>query len=120
MSADHPEVDVYINGFSGELQLRLQQLRQLIRELAPEAVESMAYGMPAYKLFGRPLVYFAGYAHHLGLYALPSAHSHFTEALAAYKQGKGSVQFPLKEPMPWALIADIIRFRIEENTLKKK
>lgn len=119
MSAN-PEVDVYISRFSEELQLRLQELRQLVRRLAPEAAEAMAYGMPAYKLYGRPLLYFAAHAHHIGLYALPSAHSHFAAALAAYKRGKGSVQFPLEEPMPWALIEEMIRFRIEENKLKKK
>lgn len=118
--AANPEVDVYIGRFSGELQLRLQALRQLVGKLAPESVESMAYGMPAYKLYGRPLLYFAAHTHHIGLYALPSAHSHFTAALAAYKQGKGSVQFPLEMPMPWALIEEMIRFRIEENKLKKK
>ena len=119
MSAN-PEVDLYISRFSDELQLQLQELRQMVRILAPEVTESMAYGMPAYKLYGRPLLYFAAYTHHIGLYALPSAHSHFAAALAAYKQGKGSVQFPLEKPMPWALIEEMIRFRIEENKLKKK
>lgn len=120
MSANNPEVDAYIGRFSEALQLRLQELRQLVKTLAPEATESIAYGMPAYKLYGKPLVYFAAHAQHIGLYALPSAHSHFAAALKAYKQGKGSVQFPLQAPMPWSLISEMILFRVEENKLKNK
>jgi uncharacterized protein YdhG (YjbR/CyaY superfamily) len=69
--------------------------------------------MPAYKLNGRPLVYFAAFKNHIGLYATPSGHAAFAEELSRYKQGRGSVQFPLSEPLPFDLIARIVKFRAE-------
>jgi len=74
--------------------------------------------MPTYKLNGKPLVYFAGYKNHIGFYATPTGHSEFAEELATYKQGKGSVQFPLNNPMPLDLISRIVAFRVRE-TLEK-
>lgn len=90
-------------------------VRPLILELAPGAVEGLAYGMPAYKTHGRPLVYFAAFKGHLGLYATPSGHSRFSEKLSEYKQGKGSVQFPWDQPIPYDLIREIIQYRVSEN-----
>ncbi len=112
-------VDEYSAAFSEEIQERLRQVRQVIKDNAPEAVESIAYGMPAYKLNKKPLVYFAGYQNHIGFYATPTGHSKFTKELSKYKQGKGSVQFPLTEPLPVDLIAKIVRFRVAENKQKK-
>lgn len=112
-------VDEYIANFSGDVQKRLQQMRQTIWENAPTAVESMAYGMPAYKLNNKPLVYFGGYEQHIGFYATPTGHAQFAEQLSKYKQGKGSVQFPLSEPLPIDLIEDIVKFRVQENTVNK-
>ena len=91
------------------------QVRQIILKEAPDAVESISYGMPAYKTFGKPLVYFAGYAKHIGLYATPSGHAAFEAELASYKQGKGSVQFPHNQPLPEDLIRRIVAFRTQEN-----
>lgn len=110
-------VSQYIQNFPDEVQERLEQLRSCIMRLAPDAVESMAYNMPAYKTYGRPLVYFAAFKNHIGLYALPSGHATFATSLAAYKQGKGSVQFPLDQSMPFDLIEKIILYRVEENNL---
>lgn len=110
------DVDGYIAGFPLEIQEKLNQVRKVIRENAPDAVESIAYGMPAYKLHKKPLVYFAGYANHIGFYATPSGHEAFEAQLSKYKQGKGSVQFPLAQPIPFDLIAEIVRFRVSENT----
>lgn len=107
-------VNEYIAAFPKDVQDKLKQLRKLIQTVAPDAVESIAYGMPAYKWKKKPLVYFAGYAHHIGLYATPSAHIAFAKELKHYKQGKGSVQFPLTEPMPYALIEKIIQFKMKE------
>ncbi|HPF12048.1 MAG TPA: DUF1801 domain-containing protein [Flavobacteriaceae bacterium] len=112
-------VDAYIEGFSQELQALLQQVRQTILAHAPQAVESISYGMPAYKTQKRPLVYFAGYDKHIGFYATPSGHAQFAKKLAKYKQGKGSVQFPLDQPIPFDLIAEIVAFRVKENEAKK-
>jgi len=76
--------------------------------------------MPAYKLNGKPLLYFAGYTGHIGLYATPSAHEAFERALDGYKKGKGSVQFPHNEPLPLDLIARMIAFRIDTIIRQQK
>lgn len=107
-------VSEYIGAFPRDVQLVLKQIRQVIRESAPTAVESIAYGMPSYKLNGKPLVYFGGYKNHVGFYATPTGHSVFAKKLAQYKQGKGSVQFPLGQPMPIDLIVQIVKFRVTE------
>lgn len=114
MTDQSAAVDAYIRTFPANAQQALEAIRQIINEAAPEAVESIAYGMPAYKLSGKPLVYFGGYKNHVGLYATPSGHSAFAKELSKYKQGKGSVQFPLDEPMPLDLIARIVQFRVNE------
>lgn len=108
------EVDQYFHQFPVEVQEKLQTIRKLVKESAPEAIESMAYAMPAYKLNKNPLVYFAGYKNHIGLYATPTGHAHFKEELSNYKQGKGSVQFPLDQPIPLDLITRIVKFRVSE------
>ncbi len=108
-------VDEYITGFPKGIQKVLKQIRLAIRKAAPDADESISYAMPAYKLHGKPLVYFAGYEHHIGFYATPTGHAEFAKELAKYKQGKGSVQFPLDEPMPLDLIKRIVVFRKKEN-----
>ncbi|PKA97684.1 uncharacterized protein YdhG (YjbR/CyaY superfamily) [Flavobacteriaceae bacterium MAR_2009_75] len=112
-------VEAYIASFPDNVQNLLKQLRVLIKDCAPDANEAISYGMPAYKLCGKPLVYFAAYKNHIGFYATPSGHSAFAKDLSRYKQGKGSVQFSMKEPLPLELIAKIIAFRVEENERKK-
>ena len=111
-------VSSYFAKFPEASQKRMQQIRALILEKAPEAQESISYGMPAYKTNGKPLIYFAAFKNHIGLYATPSGHTHFADALSQYKQGKGSVQFPNEQPLPLDLIAEIIAFRLEENASK--
>lgn len=111
-------VDDYISKFPIETQERLQQLRDAILETAPEALECIGYGMPAYKLNKKPLVYFAGYKNHIGFYATPTGHAEFKEELSKYKQGKGSVQFPLNEPLPIDLVKRIVQFRMAELAKK--
>jgi uncharacterized protein YdhG (YjbR/CyaY superfamily) len=93
----------------------LQLIRKVIKNNAPEAIENIAYGMPAYKMNKKPLVYFGGYAKHIGFYATPTGHEKFKKQLSLYKQGKGSVQFPLDQPLPLDLIAEIVKFRVLEN-----
>ena len=97
-------VDDYIASFSNEVQIHLNQIRNLILKKAPDAVESISYGMPAYKTNRKPLVYFAAYKNHIGIYATPSGHSEFVNELSKYKTGKGSAQFPLDQPIPMDLI----------------
>jgi len=97
-------VDEYISKAPSSVQDILRRIRQIIKTMAPDAVESISYGMPAYKLNGKPLVYFAAFEHHIGFYATPETHESFAKELSKYKQGKGSVQFPLDQPMPYDLI----------------
>lgn len=111
-------VDQYIQEFEKETQERLIALRKLILETASEAVESISYGMPAYKVNGKPLAYFAGYKSHIGFYATPTGHKAFEKELSKYTQGKGSVQFPLSEPLPMKLLTEIVLFRLSENHSK--
>jgi uncharacterized protein YdhG (YjbR/CyaY superfamily) len=109
------EVENYIAQFPEEVQDILRKIRELVKAHAPEAEESMAYGMPAYKTHKKPLVYFAAFKNHIGFYATPSGHTEFQEELSHYKQGKGSVQFPLNQTIPYELIGKMVRFRVEEN-----
>jgi uncharacterized protein YdhG (YjbR/CyaY superfamily) len=110
-------VDEYIRSFPKEVQKLLQQVRIAIQKAAPAAEEVISYGMPGYKLNGM-LVFFAGYKNHIGFYATPTGHKAFTKELSKYKQGKGSVQFPINEPMPLTLITRIVKFRVADNQKK--
>lgn len=114
------EVDSYITSFPKEIQVLLKQMRTTIKKNAPGAAESFSYNMAAYKIYGRPLVYFAGFKNHIGFYATPTGHSMFASELSGYKQGKGSVQFPIDKPLPLDLITRIVKFRVEENKTRQK
>lgn len=111
-------VDDYINNFSSEIQEKLNTIRKIILDNAPNVVESISYGMPAYKTHKKPLVYFGGFKNHVGFYATPTGHETFAEALKPYKKGKGSVQFPLNTPIPIGLITRMVKFRVNENIEK--
>jgi uncharacterized protein YdhG (YjbR/CyaY superfamily) len=108
-------VDDYISQFPADVQSILNSIRSIILEMAPDAEESIAYAMPAYKTNKKPLVYFAAFKGHIGFYATPTGHDAFKDELASFKQGKGSVQFPLGKPIPYDLIRRIVAFRIAEN-----
>ena len=114
------EVDKYILSFPEEVQEILNRIRSLVKNSTGEITESIAYGMPAYKTHGKPLVYFAAFKNHIGFYATPSGHEQFSKELSKYKQGKGSVQFPIDKPIPYDLIEQIIKFRVIENLLKTR
>lgn len=116
-------IDAYIARFPEHTQRILEQVRQTIQKAAPQAQEKISYGMPAFVCYGN-LVYFAAYEKHIGFYALPSGNAAFRKELSGYKMGKGSIQFPIDQPMPLDLIAKIVQFRVAENLekarLKKK
>ena len=112
-------IDEYISGFPDDIQTLLQQVRAAIREAAPEAEEAIKYAMPTFVLNGN-LVHFAAFKHHIGFYPVPSGIEAFKKELSAYKGAKGSVQFPLDQPMPLELITKIVKFRVNENLLKAK
>ena len=111
-------IDEYIAGFPADTQKALQEMRALIRAAAPEATESISYAIPTFDLNGRHLVHFAGYAKHIGFYPIPSGIEAFKQDFAPYKQGRGSVQFPLSQALPSDLIRRVVEFRVEENTRK--
>src|SRR5690554_3827677 len=113
------DIDKYIEQFPDDVQDILRKIRDVIKANAPEAEELITYGMPSYKTHKKPLVYFAAFKNHIGFYATPTGHSEFKEELSQYKQGKGSVQFPLDKPIPYDLIEKIVKFRVMENKTKK-
>jgi uncharacterized protein YdhG (YjbR/CyaY superfamily) len=110
-------VDQYIASFPGPTKKLLKQVRATILKTCPEAEEQISYQMPAYKYLG-VLAYFAGYKNHIGFYPTALGIEKFKKELSIYKGAKGSVQFPLDQPLPLKLIADIISFRVKQNLQK--
>ena len=110
-------IDEYISTFPQEVQVSLNQIRRAIQTAAPGAEEKISYDMPTFWLNGN-LVYFAAFKHHIGFYTAPHGIEAFKEALSVYKGAKGSVQFPLDQPLPLELIGEIVRFRVSENMKK--
>lgn len=113
MPAKPKTIDEYISSFTPEVQARLQQIRSLIKEMVPEAEEKISYGIPTF-LLEKNLVHFAAFKEHIGFYALPTANEKFKKELSRYKVGRGSIQFPLSEPLPVELIRKLVRFRVKE------
>ena len=111
-------IDEYIAGFPPETQKVLQEVRVLIKASAPGATETISYAIPTFDLNGRHLVHFAGYEKHVGFYPSRRGVEAFKEELKPYKSGKGSVQFPLGQPLPTDLIRRIVELRVEEATGK--
>ena len=107
-------IDEYIAGFPMEVQHILQKIRSTIHEVAPDAGETISYQIPTFTLHGN-LVHFAAYKHHIGFYPSSSGIEKFKKEIAAYKWAKGSVQFPLDQPIPYELIRRITAFRVGEN-----
>ena len=107
-------IDDYILQFSQEIQDILIMLRKVIKESAPDAEEKISYQMPTFVLHGN-LVHFAAYKNHIGFYPAPSGIVAFKNELSKYKGAKGSVQFPIEQPLPYDLISKIVKFRVAEN-----
>jgi uncharacterized protein YdhG (YjbR/CyaY superfamily) len=110
-------IDEYIATFPDDIQKLLQQMRDTIKVAAPDAVEKISYQMPTFDLKGN-LVHFAAFKSHIGFYPTPSGTEAFKDELAKYQAGKGSIQFPLGEPLPLELVSKIVKLRVAEN-LKK-
>ena len=111
------DIDAYIAGFPREIQEILQKIRAIIREEAPGAEEAIKYQMPTFVLNGN-LVHFAAFTNHIGFYPTPSGTETFREELSAYAGGKGSIRFPLDQPIPYDLIRRITAFRVAETQAK--
>ena len=108
--------DEYIKNFPADVQEILEKIHGIIKKAAPEAEESISYGMPAFKMNGKPLVYFAAWKNHIGFYATPAGNEAFKKELAPYEGAKGSVKFPFDKPMPYDLIKKIAEYRVKEIT----
>ena len=122
LSANPDSIDAYILTFPPEIQKILEQVRAIIQKTAPNAEEKISYGMPTFTLNKVNLVHFAAFKSHIGFYPTPVGMDEFKNDLAGSKTGKGSVQFPLDQPMPFDLIKRIVEFRIQDvlNKAPKK
>jgi uncharacterized protein YdhG (YjbR/CyaY superfamily) len=118
-SKDFKTIDEYINMFPEDVRNILNELRQTIKEAAPEAEETINYQIPTFTLQGN-LVHFAAFKNHIGFYPTPSGMEAFKKELAAYKGAKGSVQFPIDQPLPLSLIRRIVEYRVKENIERKQ
>jgi uncharacterized protein YdhG (YjbR/CyaY superfamily) len=120
-SKGYASIDEYIQSWPVDVQKKLTQIRKLVKSVAPEAQEKISYQMPAFFLHGN-LVYFSAFKNHIGFYPGSGriVFGTFKKELAKYKSGKGSVQFPLDEKLPLALIKRIVKYRAEENRAKAR
>ncbi|HMS26712.1 MAG TPA: DUF1801 domain-containing protein [Burkholderiaceae bacterium] len=117
--AQADSIDSYIAQFPSDVQARLQRMRETILKLAPEATEAMSYQIPTFKLNGN-LVHFAAFKKHIGFYPGAAGIAAFQDELTGYKSAKGSVQFPLDQPLPLDLINKIVKFRLAQNLVAPK
>lgn len=112
------DIDSYIADFPADVQELLEQVRAAVAKAAPKATEDIKYAMPTFVYNGN-LVHFAAFKNHIGFYPAPTGMIAFEKDLAPYKQGKGSVQFPIDEPLPLKLITRITKWRVQENAAKE-
>ncbi len=119
MDTKPKDIDSYISGYPDDVQAILKKVRATIQKAAPDAEESINYGIPTYKLNGN-LVHFGGFKQHIGFYPAPSGIKAFKEELSKYPGAKGSIQFPLVKAIPYALITKIVKYRVKENLEKSR
>jgi len=113
-------IDEYVEAFPENVRTILEKLRVTIRKAVPEAVESISYDMPTFKLDGKSLVYFSAWKHHIGFYSIPEGNEGFRKQLSPYAGPKGSLRFPLEKPIPYDLVNKIVRLRLKEIQKEKK
>ncbi len=107
-------IDEYIAQFPEDIQKLLNKIRKIINEIAPEAIETINYKMPTFKIKKKNLVHFAAHKNHIGFYPTPSGVEAFKDDLKGFKYSKGAIKFPLNQPMPYNLIKKIVQFRLKE------
>lgn len=113
-------VDEYIKCFPGDVQKILMSVRNAIKEVIPDAEESISYQIPVFKLNGKVIIYFAGWVNHLSVYPKPRGNGELNKQLAKFKGGKGTIQFPIDKPVPLSLIKKIVKLRVKESLPKSK
>ncbi|NJC95125.1 MAG: hypothetical protein C3F07_20640 [Anaerolineales bacterium] len=111
-------IDDYIAACPEESRAYLEQIRKLIQSLAPDAKEKISYQIAAFELNGRNLIHFAGWKRHVSLYPIPAGNEAFERQISKYAAGKGTLKFPLDEPLPLKLIGRIIKLHVRENSKK--
>jgi len=111
---EYKDIDEYIAFYPQDVQEKLQKIRKLIHEEAPEATEAISYGIPTFKLFGKNLVHFGGFKEHISFFPTSSPFEHFKEELKDYATTNGTIQFPNDKEIPYDLIKKITQFRIQE------
>jgi uncharacterized protein YdhG (YjbR/CyaY superfamily) len=109
-------IDEYIRTFPADVQAILENVRRTIRKAAPEATETMSYGIPTFDLNGKHLVFFAGWKHHISVYPLPAGDEAFQQRIAQYKRVKSTVQFPLDKPILYELVGEIVTLLQREKS----
>lgn len=112
-------IDEYIDSFPKEVKILLEKMRQTIKKAAPEATETISYGIPTFKLNGKNLVHFGGFKDHTSFFPGGSPIENAIPEVAKYRTGKGTLQFPLDKPIPMSLISKIVKFRVQEIKDKK-
>ena len=118
-SSKHKDIDAYHDSQPAEIRKVLEQLRQAIKQAAPQATETISYGMPAFRQ-NKVLVYYAVHKEHIGFYPTPNPIIHFKKELEKYNTSKGAIQFPIDKPLPLTLIKKMVKFRMEEDTQNQK
>lgn len=113
------EIDDFIAKYPPDVQQILQKIRGIVREVAPEAQEKLNYGIPTFTLNGN-LVHYSAFKNHVGFYPTPSGMEKFKTQLSKYEGAKGSVKFPLDQPIPYELIRKITEFRVKEQQAKAR
>ena len=112
-------IDEYISTFPADIQAILEKVRQAIHKAAPEAAETISYGIPTFNLNGKHLVFFAGWKHHISLYPIPAGDEAFQQKISQYKRAKGTIQFPLDNPIPYDVVEKIVTLLMMENPEKE-
>ncbi len=119
MKTEIQSVDQYIGSFPEVIQKRLEEVRAVIKSVAPLAKEGISYGMPAYKFHGQ-LIYFSGFKNHIGLYPMSDQMVEAIPEVAKFRTSKGTAQFKHDQSLPLELVKKMVKFRLEENLAKAK
>ena len=108
-------IDEYISSFPQDIQEILEKIRSLVKRAAPQAQETIKYGIPTFMLRDTYLIYFAAYKKHIAIYPIPPGDPRFKEEISAYRSGKGTLQFPLDQSIPYTLIRKLMKFSLQDN-----
>lgn len=112
------DVDAYLASVAEPNRAELERIRKLVRQLVPDAEESIAYAMPSFKYKGKPLIYYNAFKDHLSLFAMPGPTAAVQEQLAGYTVTKGTIKFTLDNPLSDEIIGSLLSTRMAEIEAK--